>query len=278
MTVETAFFIKDLNEAYPRSRDLINEGDDHIRLIKSTVKNTFPGIDKAVTYSADSLNNLNTITEASASELKVKSNLTVSSGKVVNLGGGAVKGVGTPVDDTDAVNLGFLKTSATWPINSIYMTIDTRNPNAILGFGTWEAVAQGRVIIGSGTTTDTNNESRTFLNNTKSGEFSHRIIQSEMPQHSHGLSSIVVSSSGDHSHDVDLRVHSYAIINNNYWTAPLGEIAGENSRFNNNQGAKTKTSGAHTHTLSGSSDNVGGTDRMNIVQPHFVCNIWIRTA
>lgn len=278
MTVETAFFIKDLNEAYPRGRDLINEGDDHIRLVKSTIKNTFPGIDKALTFSADELNKLDSALTIGDADLTINANVTVATGKSVNLGGNAVKGVGNPVDPTDGVNLQYLRTTATWPIGSVYISVDARNPSVIFGFGTWSAFSQGRVIIGSGTGTDTNNESKSFTLNEKLGEYSHKITVSEMPSHKHTLTSIAVGMGGEHSHDVDLRVHDYAVVNGNQWTVPMGDIAGENSRFHNTIGARTKTSAGHTHSITGDVDNTGGTDRMNIVQPYVVCNIWVRTA
>lgn len=36
-----------------------------------------------------------------------------------------------------------------FPVNSLYLTIDNRNPNEILGFGTWQKVSNGRVLQGS---------------------------------------------------------------------------------------------------------------------------------
>ena len=36
--------ITDLNESYPLASDLISEADDHLRIIKRVLKNTFPGI------------------------------------------------------------------------------------------------------------------------------------------------------------------------------------------------------------------------------------------
>lgn len=42
MTVETGAYISDLNSALPANTDPKSEGDDHIRFIKATIKNTFP--------------------------------------------------------------------------------------------------------------------------------------------------------------------------------------------------------------------------------------------
>jgi hypothetical protein len=56
MTVESATYINTLNATYPASGDAKSEGDDHIRLIKSVLKATFPNIDAAVTATDNLLN------------------------------------------------------------------------------------------------------------------------------------------------------------------------------------------------------------------------------
>jgi hypothetical protein len=57
MTVEAATYISQLNATYPASGDLKSEGDDHMRLIKSAVKATFPNLTaSSVTASTVELN------------------------------------------------------------------------------------------------------------------------------------------------------------------------------------------------------------------------------
>lgn len=56
MTIETATYIGSLNAAYPAATDQIPEGDDHIRLLKSTIKATFPNVSAAVTPVAADFN------------------------------------------------------------------------------------------------------------------------------------------------------------------------------------------------------------------------------
>lgn len=56
MALETASNISDLNPANPSGADRVNQGDDHIRLIKAALKATFPNITGAVTASQDQLN------------------------------------------------------------------------------------------------------------------------------------------------------------------------------------------------------------------------------
>lgn len=56
MPIEAANFIKDLVVANPSGSDQIAELDNHIRLIKQVLKNSFPNLDAAVSGNASSLN------------------------------------------------------------------------------------------------------------------------------------------------------------------------------------------------------------------------------
>ena len=58
MTIESATYINGLNASYPGASDARTEGDDHLRLIKSTVKATFPNVSGAVTPTHTVINNL----------------------------------------------------------------------------------------------------------------------------------------------------------------------------------------------------------------------------
>lgn len=56
MALETGTYINSLNPANPSGTDPRAQGDDHIRLVKSTLKNTFPNINGAVTATDEQLN------------------------------------------------------------------------------------------------------------------------------------------------------------------------------------------------------------------------------
>jgi hypothetical protein len=58
MALETAQYINQLNQLNPAGADLVSTADDHIRLIKSTLKNSFPMVSGPVTISNDALNSL----------------------------------------------------------------------------------------------------------------------------------------------------------------------------------------------------------------------------
>lgn len=62
MGLESGTYINSLNTSNPVSTDGIAQADDHLRLLKSTVKNSFPGITGAVTSSHTELNALDGFT------------------------------------------------------------------------------------------------------------------------------------------------------------------------------------------------------------------------
>ena len=58
MALETGSYISDLNSSNPQSSDSVSQADDHIRLIKATVKATFPNVTGAVTKTHSQINDL----------------------------------------------------------------------------------------------------------------------------------------------------------------------------------------------------------------------------
>lgn len=56
MPVENAQFINTLNPVYPAATDAVAQADDHIRLIKQVLKDTFPNLTGAVTATQGVLN------------------------------------------------------------------------------------------------------------------------------------------------------------------------------------------------------------------------------
>ncbi len=88
---------------------------------------------------------------------------------------------------TTTVNAGI--TSAlqkVFPVGSIYTSLtDSRNPNAILGFGTWEALPAGYTLIAQGSGSDSFG-SFTYEAGKQYGERKHQLTTDEMASHNHG--------------------------------------------------------------------------------------------
>jgi len=64
MTIENATYISELLPGYPERDAKRHEGDDHIRLIKRVVKNSFPNVDAAVNPDPDEFNLLSSVDTA----------------------------------------------------------------------------------------------------------------------------------------------------------------------------------------------------------------------
>lgn len=75
MGLETATYISDLNSSNPTAGDLKSQGDDHIRLVKSTVKATFPNVSGAVTPTHTELNYVDGVTSAVQTQIDAKAAL-----------------------------------------------------------------------------------------------------------------------------------------------------------------------------------------------------------
>lgn len=56
MALETANFINGLNSSNPQATDSVSQADDHIRLLKATIKATFPNVAGAVTKTHTEIN------------------------------------------------------------------------------------------------------------------------------------------------------------------------------------------------------------------------------
>lgn len=73
--------------------------------------------------------------------------------------------------------------SKIYPIGSIYISVVSTNPNTLFGFGTWEAFATGRTLVGidaAQTEFDTVEET--------GGSKTHTLTTGQMPTHSHAYS------------------------------------------------------------------------------------------
>lgn len=72
MSLETGTYISDLNSSNPTGSDPKSAGDDHLRLVKSTIKATFPNISGAVTPTHTELNYVDGVTSAIQTQLDTK--------------------------------------------------------------------------------------------------------------------------------------------------------------------------------------------------------------
>lgn len=79
MSIETASYIKNLNSSYPEGGSARSEGDDHLRLIKQVLLNTFPNLDAQITRTSAQLNkapyDLTTLTQMLGTGIALNGNV-----------------------------------------------------------------------------------------------------------------------------------------------------------------------------------------------------------
>lgn len=143
MGLESATFINELVNANPTGLDEVNKGDDHLRLIKSVLQNSFTNIDAAVNANPTELNNLVGLT-AEASELNILDGAIVNVGEINELSG-ATSNIQAQLDNV-STTLGLL-----FPIGHILHSSNSANPSTYGYPGTWARIARGRVLVGEGT-------------------------------------------------------------------------------------------------------------------------------
>jgi hypothetical protein len=137
-----------------------------------------------VTSSTAELNILDGVTSSTA-ELNILDGVTASTSELNKMDG--VTATTTELNYTDGVTSN-IQTQlnaiglASWPINSIYTSISSTNPNSLFG-GTWVAFGAGRVLVGR------DSSDSDFITSEETGGSktdSHTLTTAEMPSHQHG--------------------------------------------------------------------------------------------
>ena len=141
-----------------------------------------------------------------------------------------------------------------YPVGSIYLNTSNVNPAILLGGGEWERIAQGRTLIGEGTS------DRAFSGGSTGGESTHKLTTSEMPSHTH-----------NHTPKGTVEAVVTDVNYNFYGSTGPGPVSFVNSisvvhnspTFTGTQSATTATGGGQAH---------------NNLPPYLVVYIWQRTA
>ena len=154
-----------------------------------------------------------------------------------------------------------------YPVGSIYMSTVSTNPATLFGFGTWEAMPAGRVLLAQGKSS----WGTTYNAGSTGGEATHQLTVGELPSHGHSAST---NTTGNHHHGTVWTEGNY-----NVWglynssTNHRGMGAGNDY---DNALPNTSTDGNHSHTVNIS--NTGSNQSHNNLQPYLVVYIWQRTA
>ena len=175
--------------------------------------------------------------------------------------------------------------SKAYPVGAIYCSTMKTNPNDLFGFGTWEYIEQGRVLLSQGDK---------YSAGSTGGAETHVLTTQEMPKHNHGGDT---SEGGGHTHtgtaqEAGEHTHNgYLYYFNN---AGTGQYKGINynaslkvrPHVQSSYDVDVKTSGAHNHTIAIDSagnhthtiNQEGGGQAHNIMQPYLSVYMWKRVA
>ena len=243
MGLETGTYIDSLNTSNPGATDSVAQGDDHIRLVKSTIKNTFPNVTGAMTATHTELNLLDGCT-ANTTELNyvdIATLGTVEASKAVTADSNKdITGIRNLTVTGTITNSSIISLSDVYPVGSIYINAsDGTNPGTLLGFGTWVAFGAGRVPVGIDAT-----QTEFDTAEDVGGAKTHTLSISEIPAHTHYQG----------SHD---------------------SSAGDGGAYN------TEFIRDHSDTANGpnvESSSTGGGSAHNNLQPYIVVYMWKRTA
>ena len=189
-----------------------------------------------------------------------------------------------------------------WPIGSIFIHTQAVNPNALLGYGTWMAFGQGRVLVGI-------DASQTEFNTVEKigGTKTHGLTVAEMPGHAHTggttAGTTVASATGggttgndapDHAHFVNDPTHAHNFPTNSVGGGTIGAEEGFTGGARATFAAATGitiggATARHVHGIPALSIPAltvnplgifaeGGNQPHNNLQPYVTVYMWKRTA
>jgi hypothetical protein len=112
--------------------------------------------------------------------------------------------------------------SAAWPVGSVFISVLSTNPATLLGFGTWEAIAAGRVLVGF----DAGQAEFDTLLET-GGAKTHTLTVNEMPAHTHTQSVNSTATGGLSGYTADTSTNNS--VTSGYSTGSTGGGAAHNN-------------------------------------------------
>ena len=155
-----------------------------------------------------------------------------------------------------------------YPVGSIYMSTVSTNPATLFGFGTWEAMPEGRVLLAQGKSS----WGTTYNAGSTGGEATHQLTVGELPSHGHSASTNNVNQNGNigwlqAGKDYDFSGVFATSYKNHGANVGNGESTGVwNCIFDS----------THSHNVT--INNTGSNQSHNNLQPYISVYIWKRTA
>lgn len=175
--------------------------------------------------------------------------------------------------------------SKAYPVGAIYCSTVETNPHDLFGFGTWEYIEQGRVLLSQGTK---------YNAGSVGGAETHTLTVQEMPSHKHGgatgdggahTHTGTASEAGEHTHSADIkpysrdgqkerRIHSYDSTISGGTSSTIGAKVDIQLGGAHTHDVVINSSGAHSHDINAE----GGGQAHSIMQPYLSVYMWKRVS
>ena len=152
-------------------------------------------------------------------------------------------------------------------VGYIHFSTVNINPAELFGFGTWEAMPAGRVLLAQGKS----DWGTTYEAGSSGGEATHQLTVGELPSHGHSASTNTANLTGN-ANSIGINydeVSVSGIISKN-----RGNDYGGTNNDHNKTGFLINASHSHTVTI----NNTGSNQAHNNLQPYIAVYIWKRTA
>jgi hypothetical protein len=75
-----------------------------------------------------------------------------------------------------------------YPVGSIYISVNSTDPEDIFPGSSWQPFGRGRVLVGVGEGADSANDTLNVIEGTAGGFYQHTLLKEEMPEHKHEYS------------------------------------------------------------------------------------------
>lgn len=267
MPIEQAQYINTLTPEWPLGTDPQKDGDDHIRMIKQVLQNTFPTLDGVMNAP---LPNINAVTNQIRHRIDegVPEHFQVTDAENtahVPLRVGAMSIANMAQFPEVALNYARLQ-DLIYPVGTVLMNTSAANPSTWLGFGTW--VQQAGYVAAVGLATDAGGKAENITPGFFSGNW--RVQNGHIVTENLSLTSGTTNETGDHAHDVPLTGNDNGGSNGITPTANAGGTAT----------IGTGTAGNHAHDVTGTITigSGGYADGGSFQPPRTAFYVWVRTA
>jgi microcystin-dependent protein len=141
-----------------------------------------------------------------------------------------------------------------YPVGSLYLSVLATNPNDLFGFGTWEAIGAGRMLVGQ----DSGDADFDTLEET-GGAKTVTLTEAQLPAHTHAVT--------DPGHTHVQGVNSATTGGTSGYTPDTST----NTRVNSGYSTSSATTGI-------TNQNTGGGQAHSNLPPFIVVKMWKRTA